>query len=92
MKKLIEDLMEMSKASTGNVQTDIRVLDAVETVNQALGEFADKLTAAGLTVVLPQPDMPLGMWADGRLAWRVLSNVRAPAGERDGNLFEEYFP
>ena len=79
MKKLIEDLMEMSKASTGNVQTDIRVLDAVETVNQALGEFADKLTAAGLTVVFPQPDMPLGMWADGRLAWRVLSNVLSNA-------------
>ena len=50
-------------------------LDAAETVNQALGEFADKLDAAGLTPVFQQPEQPLFIQADGRLLWRVLSNL-----------------
>ena len=54
---------------------NITQLDAVETVNQALGEFADKLEAAKLTPVFRSPDSQLNMLADGRLTWRVLSNL-----------------
>ena len=75
MKKLIDDLMEMSKASTGNMSVDIIETDAVETVNQALGEFSDKLEAARLTPVFQQPEEPMIIRADGRLTWRVLSNL-----------------
>ena len=75
LKKLVEDLMDMSKASSGNVAVNITQLDAVETVNQALGEFADKLEAAKLTPVFRSPDSQLNMLADGRLTWRVLSNL-----------------
>lgn len=75
LKKLIEDLMEMSKASTGNLTADIMKLDAVESVNQALGEFADKLEKAQLTPVFRHPEESVAMMADGRLAWRVLSNL-----------------
>ena len=53
LKKLIEDLMDMSKASTGNMTVEISVVDAVESVNQALGEFADKLEKAQLTPPAP---------------------------------------
>ena len=75
LKKLVEDLMDMSKASTGNVVVNAAPMDAVEAVNQALGEFSDKLAQADLTPVFrsPMPQMP--MVADGRLTWRVLSNV-----------------
>lgn len=75
LKKLIEDLMEMSKASTGNLTADITKLDAVEAVNQALGEFADKLEKAQLTPVFRHPEESVAMMADRRLAWRVLSNL-----------------
>lgn len=75
LKKLIEDLMEMSKASTGNQTADITKLDAVESVNQALGEFTDKLEKAQLTPVFRHPEESVAMMADGRLAWRVLSNL-----------------
>ena len=75
LKKLVEDLMDMSKASSGNVAVNLTQLDAVETVNQALGEFADKLEAAKLTPVFRSPDSQLNMLADGRLTWRVLSNL-----------------
>ncbi len=75
LKKLIEDLMEMSKASTGNISVDIRDVDAVEAVNQALGEFSDKLAQADLTPVYNPPKESMSIRADGRLAWRVLSNL-----------------
>ena len=75
LKKLVDDLMEMSKASTGNMTVEIQRMDAGETVNQALGEFADKLERAQLIPVFRQPDDPVYMMADGRLVWRVMSNV-----------------
>ena len=79
LKKLIDDLMEMSKASTGNMAVDLAVVDPVEAVNQALGEFSDKLTAAELLPVFQPPEETLRMMADGRLAWRVLSNLLSNA-------------
>lgn len=79
LKKLIDDLMEMSKASTGNIQVDIAEIDAVEAVTQALGEFSDKLTAAGLTPVFHQSEENIMLLADGRLLWRAMSNVLSNA-------------
>lgn len=75
LKKLVEDLMDMSKASSGNMAVNVTTVDAVETVNQALGEFADKLEAANLTPVFRMLDGQLQMQADGRITWRVLSNI-----------------
>jgi len=75
MKKLIEDLMEMSKASTGNISVDIHLVEANEAITQALGEFSDKLAAAQLTPICTMPDKPIMIKADGRLVWRVLSNL-----------------
>ncbi len=79
MKKLIEDLMELSKASSGSIAVNLTAMDAVEAVNQALGEFSDKLDAAGLTPVVSHPDEPLMILADGRLSWRVMSNLLSNA-------------
>ena len=79
LKKLIEDLMEMSKASTGNMAVELIQLDAVEAVNQALGEFSDKLAKVGLTPVFRHPEEPVIIQADGRLVWRVLSNILSNA-------------
>lgn len=75
LKKLIEDLMDMSKASTGNMTVDIMEIDAVEAVNQALGEFAGKLDAAMLTPMFRHTEPTVPMMADGKLTWRVLSNL-----------------
>ena len=75
LKKLIEDLMDMSKATTGNMTVEITRVDAVEAVNQALGEFSDKLDAVSLIPVFRRPDQNVEILADGRLTWRVLSNL-----------------
>ena len=67
--------MEMSKASTGNLTVETIELDPVEAVQQALGEFSDKLEAAQLQPVLHVPEEACTVQADGRLMWRVLSNL-----------------
>lgn len=75
LKKLIEDLMELSRASSGNLEANITTLDATESINQALGEFSDKLEKVNLTPVFYQPEEPMLIAADGRLTWRVLANL-----------------
>ena len=75
LKKLIEDLVELSKASTGNISVNLLPMDAEETMNQVLGEFSDKLENAGLTVVFQPSGESLPILADGRLTWRVMSNL-----------------
>ena len=75
LKKLIDDLMEMSKASTGNMTVELGRMDAAEAVNQALGEFADKLARANLTPVFRHPEQSVTILADGKLLWRILSNL-----------------
>ena len=75
MKKLIDDLMELSKASTGNIHVEIITLDAVEAVNQALGEFSDKLDSVGLTPVFHHPEAQVDMRCDGKLFWRAIGNL-----------------
>ena len=79
LKKLIEDLMEMSKASTGNLSVEITDIDAAEAIHQALGEFGDKLERANLTPVVRTPEKQVIMKADGKLLWRVLSNLLSNA-------------
>ena len=79
MKKLIDDLMEMSKAASGSLPVEITQVDAGEAINQALGEFSDKLAAADLMPVFRQPEEPILMMADGRLAWRAMSNLLSNA-------------
>ena len=75
LKKLVDDLMDMSKASTGNLDVEITTVDLVESVTQALGEFADKLEYAQLLPVFRHADASVPVVADGELVWRVLGNL-----------------
>lgn len=75
LKKLTEDLVEASKAATGNIQTELVPTDVSESLNQAVGEYTERLEAAELTLVARFPDYGLCILADGRLLWRVLDNL-----------------
>lgn len=79
LKKLIEDLMDMSKASSGNVTLELTQIDVAEAVNQALGEFADKLDAVDLTPVFRHPEETITINADGKHLWRILHNLLSNA-------------
>lgn len=75
LKKLIEDLVEASKASTGNISTNITPVNVKELLEQSIAEYADKTSEANLEVVLNVKEEPISVEADGRLLWRVLSNL-----------------
>lgn len=75
LKTLTEDLVEASKASSGNVKIDFADINYNEIVEQALGEFEDKTHAAKLEVILNYPEHPVMISADGRHLWRVIENL-----------------
>ena len=75
LKKLTEDLVEASKASTGNLTVNWERLDFKQLADQALAECGERLEAQGLTVVRTLPEEPVWVDADGRHLWRVLDNL-----------------
>lgn len=77
LKKLIEDLVEASKASTGNIQINWAEIDANMLLEQAVAEYEDKLANAGLKVVFTRSEVPAIIRADGQHLWRVFDNLLA---------------
>ena len=75
LKKLTEDLVEASKASTGNLTVNWERLDWAQLTDQALAECGERLDAQNLTVVRSLPGEPMWVEADGRHLWRVLDNL-----------------
>lgn len=75
LKKLTEDLVEASKASTGNVSVHLEPILVNEIVHQAVGDYDQKLTAGRLEVIINTYEGSLTALADGRLLWRVLDNL-----------------
>ncbi len=75
LKKLIEDLVEASKASTGNLTVNLSECEAGVLLSQTAGEFDERLKNAGLTPVLSIPEESVKIMADGRHLWRVFENL-----------------
>ena len=75
LKKLIEDLVEASKASSGNLAVESQQLEAGVFVTQTVGEFEEKLSIAGLELIVSKPEEPVCIMADGRHLWRVIDNL-----------------
>ena len=74
LKKLTEDVLESSKAESGNIEVHIESVSVVEIVEQAMAEYQERLEAASLTMVIDTDHVP-HVSADGRLLWRVLRNL-----------------
>lgn len=75
LKKLIEDLVEASKASTGNLQVTMAPCQADVLLGQAVAEYEEKLSAKSLDLQLKAPEEPVTIMADGRHLWRVFDNL-----------------
>ena len=75
LKKLIEDLIEASKASTGALSVNMEPVDAAVILDQVVGEFREKLEARGLSIVVNAQQPPVMILADGRHLWRVMDNL-----------------
>ncbi len=75
LKRLIEDLVEASKASTGNLEVSLIPCDANVFIAQAAGEYEEKLAQADLTLITRQPEEEVRIMADGRRMWRIFDNL-----------------
>ena len=75
LKKLTEDLVEASKATTGNLPVNAVRCSMNELLAQVEGEYGDKLAAAELTLVSVMPEKELFCCVDGALMWRVIDNL-----------------
>ncbi len=75
LKQLTEDLVEASRASSGNVTLNIERIDLREVLMQTSGEFEERFHARGLKLVADYPEEPLFVEADGRRVWRIVENL-----------------
>jgi len=75
LKKITEDLVEASKASTGNIPVFMEPTDVNVLLAQAAGEYEDKFKEQGLELVLTTPEQSPPVFADGKLLWRVFDNL-----------------
>lgn len=75
LKRLLEDLLEVSKATSGNMEVNLTRLDAVILLNQLSGEFEDKIKESGLQLVVTGAEDSFYVMADERRIWRVFENL-----------------
>ena len=75
LKKLIEDLIDASKASSGAIPLSLAPLDASELLRQVLGEYEERFAKASLTPIIDTCEGGAQILADGRHMWRVFDNL-----------------
>ena len=75
LKQLTDDLVEASKISSGNIVLENEKLNLTELINQANGEFSEKLNQKGLTVYIKDDRTPAYIYADSRRMWRIFENL-----------------
>lgn len=75
LKQLTDDLVEVSKISSGSLILELEKLNLTELMNQGLGEFSQKLEECRLQVVFEGGELPAYIYADSRRMWRVVENL-----------------
>ena len=75
LKKLIEDLVEASKVSSGNVKLNIEAISIKELFQQTIGEFKDRFEEKGLKIEVQMPNEGAKVKADSRYLYRVIENL-----------------
>ena len=75
LKKLIDDLLEASKASTGNLAVNFTKIEIGTLLSQTLGEYEDRFAEKQLEPVLNNYSQPLFISADNRHIWRIFDNI-----------------
>jgi len=75
LKTLIDDLMDASKAGTGNIPVEMSEINLAEMIGQIAGEFDERYIEKNLNLVLRGIDEPVIVYGDNRHLWRVLENL-----------------
>ncbi len=75
LKKLTEDLIDASKASSGAVNVNIERVNLSELLRQSAAEYGERMAEVNITPVMMLPEEDIYIRADGRLLWRVIENL-----------------
>lgn len=75
LKKLLDDLLEASKATTGNLEVHPEICDVSVLLSQAVGEYEQRFSEKALDTIVRQPEETVKVMADGRHLWRVFDNL-----------------
>ncbi len=75
LKQLTEDLVEISRISSGNITLDMQPINMVELICQTGGEFNEIFEDMGLTIITRLPQEPVMILADGNRIWRIVQNL-----------------
>lgn len=75
LKTLIEDLFEVSKMASGNMQLNKQRVDLTQLMQQALAEHEEDIQKSGLDFRVTTPQIQLFAYVDGQKWWRVLDNL-----------------
>jgi len=75
LKSLMEDLIEASKAGTGNIKMNMETINLCEILGQIMGEYDEQMEKNQLQLIAKIPEKAVNIQADGRYLWRVLENI-----------------
>lgn len=75
LKVLIDDLFDISKASSGNIELHLEKLDVIALLRQTLGELEEKINESGLQMRINLPESKAICELDGRKTYRVFDNI-----------------
>ena len=75
LKKLLEDLIEASKATTGNLKADLEPCNLNMVLHQVIGEYEEKLSASQIELKIKMSEEPVNIMADTQHLQRVLDNL-----------------
>jgi len=79
LQQLIQDLFDLSKASSDNIALDLEKIDLTRLIKQTMGDLEEQITASGLTFRLNLPEEPVYIFSDGKKLYRVWENLIANA-------------
>ncbi|WP_036117742.1 HAMP domain-containing sensor histidine kinase [Lysinibacillus sphaericus] len=75
LKVLIEDLFEVSKMASGNIELHRSRVDLTQLIQQAVGEHKEDLTQSSLDLRMTMPHDPIYAYVDGQKWWRLIDNL-----------------
>lgn len=75
LKQLTDDLVEVSKITSGSIVLNKEKLNLTELINQGIGEFSERMEECRLQVIFEQSDAPAFIFADSSRMWRVMENL-----------------
>jgi signal transduction histidine kinase len=75
LRRLLADLFDLSKSTSGDIALELETLDLKKLIEQTVADMRDRIDASSLTLRLRLPEGPVELYADGRKLYRALQNL-----------------